>query len=60
MALNFVNYVAFTAAGKQVDREMREFRQSFGTESTRERTDIKSPYVNIVAKEKAKKSQTKR
>lgn len=43
MALNFVNYAAFAAAGKQVDRDMREFRQSFGTESARKSAKGQNP-----------------
>lgn len=60
MALNFVNYAAFAAAGKQVDRDMREFRQSFGTESTRKSVKGQNPPLYAVKKVPAGKRTAKR
>ncbi|WP_310699978.1 hypothetical protein [Burkholderia multivorans] len=59
MALNFVNYAAFAAAGKQVDRDMREFRQSFGTES-RKGAQGQKPPLYAVKKVAAGKRTAKR
>lgn len=59
MTLKFVNYVAFAAAGKQVDRDMREFRQSYGTESGRKESAPRASVGTSLKKEVTAK-RTKR
>lgn len=60
MSLKFVNYAAFAAAGKQVDRDMSEFRKTYGTESSRGRTTTRTVSGEALKKEAVVKRSTKR